>query len=168
MIRHTNTTAKWMSTRRQSPGNFWGLAPSGPQKFLGRPIDSGRYGVAMPCRESYTPGGRRTVTRRAYSSNFGRIARFRPSSANFQITRKKPVWLLRVTFVISEGSELVPGYSTCLVLNLRPHGDWVMSFNDFLEGAHRGLVSSRGQKLAHFPFLLVRHTSGTNHKTSMP
>jgi hypothetical protein len=42
-----------------------------------------------------------------------------------------------------------------------------MSFNNVLEGANRGLVSSCGQKLAHFPFLLTRHTSGTNHKTSM-
>src|SRR5450432_1988315 len=35
MVRHTNRTAKGTSTRSESPGNFWGLARSGPQNFLG-------------------------------------------------------------------------------------------------------------------------------------
>ena len=40
------------------------------------------------------------------------------------------MWLLKASFVISEVSGLVPGQSTCPALNVRPHGDWVMSFRD--------------------------------------
>jgi hypothetical protein len=40
------------------------------------------------------------------------------------------MWLLHVSFAISEVSSLVLGYVTCLVLSVRPHGDWVMSFQE--------------------------------------
>src|SRR5580704_2817887 len=87
-------------------------------------------------------------------------------AAIFQITQKKRIWLLTDSFVISEVSSLVLGYLTCPVLNLRPHGDWVMSFSDIQKGANRGLVSVHGRKTAQFSFLNFRRTSTTNHTTS--
>jgi hypothetical protein len=49
---------------------------------------------------------------------------------------------------------------------LRPHGDWVMSFNDVKKGANSGFVSTLGQNLAQFPFLHFRRTSVAIHKIS--
>ena len=42
-----------------------------------------------------------------------------------------------------------------------------MSFSELIKGVNNGLVSNHGQNLAHFPFLHLRHTSVTNHKTTM-
>jgi hypothetical protein len=55
---------------------------------------------------------------RRKSIPIARIAQTRRDPAILQITQRKPVWLLDATFVISEGSSLVLGYSTCLALNL--------------------------------------------------
>ena len=69
------------------------------------------------------------------------------------------------SFVISEESSLVPGYVTCLVLNFRPHGDWVMSYCEN-KGAIPGIVSVLGQKPAQQSLPNFCHTLFANRKAS--
>ncbi len=42
-----------------------------------------------------------------------------------------------------------------------------MSFSELIKGVNNGFVSIHGQNRVHFPFLHLRHTSVTNHKTTM-
>jgi hypothetical protein len=81
----------------------------------------------------------------------------------FHIIGMKRMWLLSASFDISEGSGLAPGYSTCLALNARSHGDWVMSLSNVVKGANQQFVFFDGLVPAHLQFLPVRLPFAANH-----